>query len=149
MDEADGRKVTVEHAVNFEEIRSAGLDVSYELEYAGWTNFFSIRENVYSHTLKEFWKSSRTTRHSFLYSVVGNVNTVRHQFDVNNLEKATGCAREGIGYSGDWEESENKEDVNLTLFGNSFMESKSVLTFDSHSMRHPQKRLGRCHFKTR
>lgn len=126
MEEVDARKVTVEHAVNFEEIRSAGLDVTSELEYAGWKKKFTIREDVDPHTLKEFWKSSASVRHMYMFSVVGNVKVVRHRFDVFDLAKATGCAREGVGYSDDWEENVEKEDVNLALFRNSFIESKSV-----------------------
>lgn len=46
MDDNEVRRIIVESAVNFEEIKYVGLDVSFELEYVGWTNFFSIIETL-------------------------------------------------------------------------------------------------------
>lgn len=58
-------------------------------------------------------------RHGQLYSVVGNVKSTRHRFDIRDIIRATGCAQEGTGMS-----DENKEEVNPTLFGDKNFESK-------------------------
>lgn len=58
MDQSEVRRTPLEHFVNFEEIKNAGLNVSEELEAAGRTKFFSLREEIYHHPLKEFWRSA-------------------------------------------------------------------------------------------
>lgn len=55
-----------------------------------------------------------------------NFNVVRHRFDSKDLEEATGCAREGIGFTDDWEESVKQEEVNLTFSGCPYTESKAT-----------------------
>lgn len=101
------------------------MGVSSEIEYAGWKNF-SIRENTYPHRRKEFWRTSNTASTMFVFSVIRNVNVVKNSFDSKDLEVVIGCTREGVGFSDVWEDSVKKEDVNLTLFGSHYIESKVV-----------------------
>lgn len=126
MDEADARKIAIEHAVKFEKIKGAGLDVSAELEYAGWTNFFSIRESIYPHRLKELWRTSGTASTMFVYNITGNVNVVRHRFDLKDLEEATGCAMTCASFTDEWEDSERRQDVSVTLSGSPYVEIKAA-----------------------
>lgn len=85
-----------------------------------------IRENIYPHIVKEFWKNSASSRHAQLFSIAANVNALRHRFDIRDIVRVIGCAQEGTGMSDDREQFENKEEVNLTLIGDRLFESKFV-----------------------